>query len=186
MNANYLPPSPSSFSELAFNVVDRGCFSDALTFPHELGHNMGARHDRENACSAGACTLVCCAGDASREQSRGNYEFSYGYRDPYAWRTVMAVSSGCAWPTFCPRIPYYSTPDALFEGSALGVAGGHAEGAADNATGFTLAAPVVANWRVSCVPEPNAWAMQLTSLLGFAWLRVSRRSRRRESAPIGG
>src|SRR6185503_18304267 len=35
----------ASFATFGFNVVDASCVSPSYTFAHELGHNMGARHD---------------------------------------------------------------------------------------------------------------------------------------------
>jgi hypothetical protein len=34
------------FESFAFSVVDRECATGNYTFGHELGHNMGANHDR--------------------------------------------------------------------------------------------------------------------------------------------
>lgn len=81
-----------------------------MAFPHEIGHAMGARHDRA---------------------SEGNptYGYSYGYQftgnDNVQYRTVMANGSGT-------RIPYFSNPTVTYQGVATGVAA-PAIDAADNA-----------------------------------------------------
>ena len=42
----WLMLSPSAaFSERAYNVIDTRCAISNLGFSHELGHNMGLRHD---------------------------------------------------------------------------------------------------------------------------------------------
>ena len=54
----------TGFASTAFNVVDRTCSAGNLSFPHELGHNMGLQHDPGNAGSSPA------------------YSYAYGYQDP--------------------------------------------------------------------------------------------------------
>ena len=34
-----------AYSGFAYSVVERSCATATLTFPHEVGHNMGANHD---------------------------------------------------------------------------------------------------------------------------------------------
>lgn len=116
-----------SFAPYAFSVVDRGCATGYYSFGHEMGHNMGAHHDRDNASSEGA------------------YSYSYGYQDPSEnWRTVMAYncSSGCA------RIQYWSNPDVLYGGVPMGVPEGD-ENEADNRKTLNNTASTVANFRQS-------------------------------------
>ncbi len=93
----------------AFCVVKRSCASDNLTFPHELGHLMGARHDWyvDNATSP--------------------YSYAHGYVDPgRSWRTVMAYYHECTdcAGSFCSREPYFSNPDIEYLGDPTGVAAG--------------------------------------------------------------
>ncbi len=98
------------FEAYAFSVVDRSCATGYYVFGHELGHNMGAHHDRANATEQGA------------------YPYSYGYQDPAEhWRTIMAYNC----PGGCPRVQYWSNPDVIFQGKAMGVPVGDPE-AADN------------------------------------------------------
>lgn len=59
--------------DLMFSVTDYRCMSGSYTFAHEVGHNLGAFHDRgtEDECSATG--------------------YRYGYRDPQArFRSIMA------------------------------------------------------------------------------------------------
>jgi hypothetical protein len=56
-----------------FTVVNRGCASANLSFPHELGHNFGARHD----------TYV--------DSATSPYAYGHGWVDVgQRWRDVMA------------------------------------------------------------------------------------------------
>ena len=81
----------------AFNVVQWNCTT--YTFPHEIGHNQGCGHDREN----GSC---------------GFRSYGFGWRftgnNGVQYRTVMAYEPGT-------RIPYFSNPDVRYQGQPTGV-----------------------------------------------------------------
>jgi len=123
-------PSPD-FAELGFSVTRIQCVSN-LTFPHELGHNMGCHHDHQN--SGGSC---------------GVYPYSFGHRffgfSGNQHRTILAYSPG-------DRIPHFSNPDVFFDGQATGVPIG-ASGEAHNAQSITLNAPLVASFSDQLQPE---------------------------------
>jgi hypothetical protein len=122
----------SSFASLAFSVVRRDCATGNLTFGHELGHNMGAHHDRYVELEDGA------------------FSYSHGLANPDArWRTVMAYDDECFNQGFsCTRIPYWSNPDVLYEGDPTGV-DPNAPDSADNARTLNNTAFAVANFRPS-------------------------------------
>ena len=96
----------------AFSVVKRSCAGINLSFAHEIGHNMGALHDRDNA---GTSTL----------------DYNYGHIQPTPsmagvdpWRSVMSYGSPCsdtASTGSCPRVPWYSNPDVTRLGDLTGV-----------------------------------------------------------------
>ena len=122
----YLMSSVSTnFSSYSFSVVRRIYATGNYTFAHELGHNMGCAHDRQNSSSQGA------------------YPYSYGHRfvgsDSVTYRTVMAYAPGT-------RIPYFSNPNVSYLGTPTGVAIG-ATNAADNASSISNTAPTVAAFR---------------------------------------
>lgn len=111
------------FAPKAFNVVDVDCIPN-YSFAHELGHNMGASHDR--AHSSGTI---------------GMYDYSYGYQDPgNKFRTVMAYDCAAG----CPRVPYFSDPNVSFDGSVTGVAGSE-----NNAETLRNTRAIVASFRGS-------------------------------------
>lgn len=90
----------SQFSEWAFSVT-RQDYATLHTFIHEVGHNLGAHHDPDNAGS-----------------STGAYSYSYGHRfyvDAVQYRTVMAYAPGS-------RISYFSSPNISYAGTVTGVA----------------------------------------------------------------
>ena len=121
------------FESKAFSVVKLDCAVGNFSFPHELGHNMGSRHDRANP-------------------SGGAYPYSWGYIHPDAnppdsWRTVMAYPCQSPDPA-CPRIPHFSNPLVLHNGNATGIPDGDPD-SADNALSISNTASVVANFRDS-------------------------------------
>ncbi len=95
----------NGYPQYAFSVVTRSCATSNYSFVHELGHNMGADHDRyvNGGGSSGA--------------------YNYGYVDTTARiRTVMAYNDKCAAQGFaCTRIPFFSSPYLTYNGVALGV-----------------------------------------------------------------
>lgn len=84
-----------------FTLVKRSCALGNRSFAHELGHNMGALHNREE------------------EGGGSSTAYNYGYID-YGrnWRTIMAYATNCS----CPRINNFSNPSVLNGGGKTGVA----------------------------------------------------------------
>jgi len=98
MTSDWLGPQ---FEGLAFSVIEVRPVNEAnpyycseLTFAHELGHNMGCAHDRDNAKVAGA------------------YNYSYGYDSSGIFATIMSYDE--------PEIPYFSTPRVTYSGIPIG------------------------------------------------------------------
>lgn len=129
-----------AFESSAFCVVHRLCAAGS-TVAHELGHNIGCRHDRENA---GGCGV----GDA------------YGYREAQSggFRTVMSYSPGV-------QIPHFSNPDVLYEGRPTGTPMDQPQ-PTNNARAIDLNATVVANWRVSREAMPRAPSAAVGGMTG--------------------
>ncbi len=96
-----------------FSISSIICSTNGPTFAHEIGHNLGLRHNRED--------YVFREGGFERSGPFKNYAF--GYIDPNgrencsknAQSTVMSsvvLSCGNSYQTF-PR-PYFSNPDLFF------------------------------------------------------------------------
>lgn len=84
--------------ERGYSVTDFDCVS-GFTFIHELGHNMGLMHNREDTSGV------------------GYNSWSYGWRYAGEYRTVMAYNCDPS----CPRHPLFSNPYVNFRGLPTGV-----------------------------------------------------------------
>jgi hypothetical protein len=90
-----------STAATAFAVVHYGCATGYYSFGHEIGHLQSARHD------------------PATDPSTTPYAYGHGYRSPTSlWRTVMAYDC----PSGCPRIKYWSNPNLVLNGQAMGTA----------------------------------------------------------------
>jgi hypothetical protein len=148
---NYIEPFYS------FAVVNYASFSDSTLLSHELGHNLGCAHAREEAF----------AGSVNPSDGyHGAFSHSYGYRvtardttgADRQIRSIMAYSPGT-------RISYFSSPETLIstynssgtvrtfaQPVALGIAEGPGGESADNVRTIKRTAFQVAGYRLS----PNA------------------------------
>jgi hypothetical protein len=124
-----------SFNDLfGFSVVNYAWVTGSSTFAHEIGHNLGCAHDRENSSSAGV------------------FPHSYGYRftggDNRTYRTIMAYQPGIS-------VPYFSNPRLTHPTAQrpLGIAPGLV-GEADNAASINRTAHFVAAYRSNRADPP--------------------------------
>jgi peptidyl-Asp metalloendopeptidase len=85
-------------SEDAYFVVHHSCASITISIAHEIGHILGARHDR--------------AIDGN------DTPFSYGHGHVNGkWRDIMSYQQSC---DGCVRIPYWSNPRVMYNGEPTG------------------------------------------------------------------
>lgn len=121
-----------NFAPNGFSVTRIQCISN-LTFPHELGHNMGCHHDHQN--SGGNC---------------GSFSYSFGHRYftnfGQQYRTILAYSPG-------QRITYFSNPDVNAGGQPTGVPIG-SPNEAHNAQTINFNAPIVTSFADQFEPPP--------------------------------
>lgn len=103
----------------AYFVVHHSCAAITISIAHEVGHILGARHDRRI--------------DANNTP----FPYGHGYVTD-KWRTMMSYQSGC---DGCPRIPFWSNPRVLYKGEPTGTL------TEDNARVILEQAERVANFR---------------------------------------
>ena len=142
----------TAFAPNGYSVVEQTCAVGNLSFPHELGHNMGAGHD----------WFV--------DGRLFPYSYSHGYVNPVArWRTVMAYNNLCANQGFnCSRLAYWSNPGLTFGGAAMGVPGGTNSSASCYANPSMPPAmlTIIARWNNTAVTVANfrQSGLKITSL----------------------
>ena len=113
-----------TFAAYSFALVSRLCTTGNYSLAHEMGHNMGARHD----------WYV----DADTTP----YSYSHGYINRIdSWRTIMAYNDECdcsnetvpcpalgsrstPYTPICTRLNYWSNPNLTYGGDPMGVAQG--------------------------------------------------------------
>lgn len=90
----------AAFASSAFSVTDTSCVSPNFTFAHELGHNMGARHDWY------------------MDSSVTPFTYAHGYVNPaigQRFRTVMSYPNLCTALGFsCTRVLSWANPDVRY------------------------------------------------------------------------
>ena len=118
-NAFLMETPSNAFESSAFAVVPRRCADRSMSFTHEVGHLMGARHD--------------WADDASAASPNKPFKFSHGFvhlpggNAGPRFRTLMAKDDECKLAhRRCDRVLFWSSPELKFPqtGIAMGVAGG--------------------------------------------------------------
>ncbi|MBI4209225.1 MAG: hypothetical protein HY538_05890 [Deltaproteobacteria bacterium] len=129
----------SEFEAYAFNVVTIDCATGNYSFAHEMGHNMGARHDWYADPDAASKIKHDLHGNIASKvptqnqqnmkevphaklpglPEQGPFPYSYGYVTPdFEWRTIMAKTTkdtGCSSDDLCERIPLWSNPHVTFD-----------------------------------------------------------------------
>jgi hypothetical protein len=125
-------------SDFGYNVISTSfgneCLTDAVA--HEIGHNLGAKHDRFEDDPTDMLTS----------------QFNFGYVDiPDRIRTIMSYPNACeqASPPIangCAIIPYHSSPGLAYQGHVLGIADA-LPNSADNVTKLGQIIPIVAQFR---------------------------------------
>jgi len=86
-------------AEDAYFVVHYACAAITISIAHEIGHILGARHDRLT------------------DPINTPFPYGHGYVDGAKWRDIMSYEESC---DGCLRIPYWSSPRVLYNGEPTG------------------------------------------------------------------
>lgn len=178
--AYMLTNNPPGFAGYAFSVVHQTyAGGTSLTFPHEIGHNLGLNHDADHGGSNGGYVS-----DAKGYQQKT--------LSPYFF-TIMAYSSDCSG---CTPINYFSNPNVSYQGIPTGVSG-----TVDAARTIELVRQDAAAWRAEAGPScsyelgstsasigsaASSTAVSVSSSSGCAWTAVSNAAWITVSAGSGG
>jgi peptidyl-Asp metalloendopeptidase len=112
----------------AFFVVHHACAVVTLSIAHEIGHILGARHDR------------------AIDETDVPIVYAHGYVNGTKWRTIMSYNANCGG---CPRIPFWSNPRIMYKGEPTGTA------AADNARLILEQAEQVSKFKYTKPHQPG-------------------------------
>ncbi len=125
----------SGSSTAVFGLARKDVIQSSYTFVHELGHSMGGKHDRQTYVNQGR------GSELTQEKYRYGLSFSN-------YRTVMSYDN-CS-SSSCGRIPYFTNPDVLYNGTPTGIALGQAN-PANNAQRLNDTKNTIAGFRTSTV-----------------------------------
>ena len=100
-------------------LVHHACAAITLSIAHEIGHILGAQHDR------------------GVDTNDTPFAYGHGYVNGTKWRTMMSYNESCGG---CPRIPRWSNPRIMYKGEPTGTA------ASDNARVILQQAERVSNF----------------------------------------
>jgi len=133
----------NSLADHAFAAVTLFCATTKFSVPHELGHIMGALHERTLTDTA----VKPFAYGRPHLQPQP----SHAVPQPNPWQTIMATQSACV-SVQCDRLPRWSNPDQNWGADAMGVRDLEDDHLALNASAYE-----VANYRCSPPNRADVW-----------------------------
>ena len=141
----FMLTNPTGTPQLGFSVNRVQQMTQTTTFVHEIGHNLGKAHSRNQ-----------------REQAAGAFggmfDYSTGWRftgdSGTSYATVMAYTEALD-QTNSSRISYFSNPEVTFDGIPTGTYSGQFA-PADNVRSMQYTRNVVASYRPTEVDPPLA------------------------------
>jgi hypothetical protein len=83
----------------AFSVVHHACAATTYSLAHEIGHLIGARHDR------------------NVDATPTPFAYGHGYVNGTKWRDIMSYKESC---DGCSRLPVWSGPNVMVNGEPAG------------------------------------------------------------------
>jgi hypothetical protein len=118
----------SYFADYAFSVTEVNfATGPSYALLHEIGHNLGAAHDRDHSSTPGA------------------YPYSYGYQRSSTPRFRTIMSYNCSGVN-CPTVAHWSNPNVNHQGYPTGIASSQSN-SADNRQTLNNTKATAAAWR---------------------------------------
>ncbi len=139
-------PTDTFFTSYAYSVVEQAWApGPGYAFSHEMGHNMGAAHDRNNS-----------------DPGDGAYSYAHGYQwtGTNAFATIMAYD--CS-NVYCPGINYWSNPQVSYLNNATGISSSSSN-AANNALALTNIRTFIANFKPTASGGGCTYTVNPTSI----------------------
>jgi hypothetical protein len=150
----YVNTNPTNYTNTAgFSVSLYNCAVSNYSLAHEMGHNMGLKHDWYVDTTSTPCShhhgytnkTAITLGTSSTSSQR--------------WRTIMAYNDECSDSGFnCSRINRWANPNVNYNSDPTGIAIGNPN-PSNEAFGFSRFACVVSNF----MPEVNLATAEITS-----------------------
>lgn len=139
----YLPSSPAGDDRLGFNANRVQQMTNTYTLIHEIGHNMGNMHSRNQASAAAGF-------------NGGVFPYSTGWRwigfDNVSYASVMTYESSPLDGVNSIRTPHFSNPSITYQGVPTGTSSASDPfGPADNARSMREMKAVIAAYRPRAV-----------------------------------
>jgi hypothetical protein len=144
----YVNTSPTNYSSSSgFCVSLYNCAVSNYSLAHELGHNMGLRHDWYVDTNTTPCD------HHHGYTNKKAIDLGTSSTSSQRWRTIMAYNDECSSKGFnCTRINRWANPSVNYNSDPTGVAIGSTK-PANEAYGFTRFACVVSNF----MPETQSF-----------------------------
>ncbi len=161
----YVNTSSTNYTASAgYNVVVYNCVVSNYSMAHELGHNMGLRHDRYVDLSNTPC--------AHHHGYVNQAAFVPGASSTKRWRTILAYNDQCAASGFnCNRLNYWANPLVSRNFDPMGIAFDQPN-PADEVYGINRFACVVASFQgLNIVPLQwlDVRAKQMNNEIRVQW-----------------
>jgi len=144
----FLPTSAAGRPDLAFSLTRIQQMANSYTFVHELGHNLGNNHSRNQTSAV--------AGEMG-----GLFDYSTGW----AWQNGAGerTATVMAYPEGGTRIPFFSSPEMFYDSFPTGSYTGTGS-PADNVRSMREVKYIAANYRPTRFEPPAAALPALNSI----------------------
>lgn len=144
-------------SRSAYSTARKSRIQSGYTFVHEIGHNMGAKHDRQTYVDQGR----------SDELTQSLYRYGLSFTD---YRSVMSYDN-CS-SSSCNRIMHFTNPNVLYNGVPTGIAVGDLD-PANNARRLNDNRVVISNFRTRQITLSSSQELSSSQIISSSEMSSS-------------